>query len=139
MPGWATYWFCALLRSKLFVCYSYIMDTVLSPHDQRRVGPYSRAVQRGAVSDVVDGRSREGKYLRRIEAELLAQMGASPTFSAKLLIRQISVMMLRLEEFDNNLDAGRMTEFIGLQNAVRLALRDLGLSGPMLAEALALP
>ena len=66
-------------------------------------------------------------------------MGASPTFSAKLLIRQISVMMLRLEEFDNNLDAGRMTEFIGLQNAVRLALRDLGLSGPMLAEALALP
>ena len=103
------------------------------------IGPYSRAVQRGAVSDVVDGRSREGQYLRRIEAELLAQLGASPTFSAKLLIRQISMMMLRLEDFDKNLDAGRLTEFVSLQNAVRLALRDLGLSGPTLAEALGAP
>ena len=81
------------------------MTTATSSNGQRRFGPYSRAIQRGVVSDVIDGRSREGKYLRRIEAELAAQLGGSPSFAQKLLIRRISRMMLRLEEFDRKLDA----------------------------------
>lgn len=41
-------------------------------------------------------------------------------------------MMLRLEQFDKRFDEGTLTEFDvkvlgGLQNAIRLCLRDLGL------------
>jgi hypothetical protein len=40
-----------------------------------RLKPDSRALGRGALGDAIDGRSREGKFIRRIEAELLDQLG----------------------------------------------------------------
>jgi hypothetical protein len=40
-----------------------------------RLKPDSRALGRGALGDAIDGRSREGKFVRRIEAELLDQLG----------------------------------------------------------------
>jgi hypothetical protein len=53
---------------------------------------------------------------------LTAQLGGSPSFAARLLIRRTAKMMLRLEEFDRKLDEGRLTEsdvkvIGGLQNA----------------------
>ena len=35
---------------------------------------------RWAIGDAIDGRSREGKFLRKCEAELLAQVGGEPSF-----------------------------------------------------------
>jgi len=66
--------------------------------------------------------------VRRVEWELAAQVGR-PSFAQRLLIAR---MMLRLEQFDKRFDEGTLTEFDvkvlgGLQNAIRLCLRDLGL------------
>jgi hypothetical protein len=33
------------------------------------------------LADAIGGRSREGKFIRRIEAELLDQLGDNPTFA----------------------------------------------------------
>jgi hypothetical protein len=102
------------------------------PETGPRFGPYSRALQRGTVGDGIDGRSREGRFLRRIEGELTAQLGDKPSFAHKLLVRRVSRMMLRLELFEQRLDAGELTEFDqkiygALSNHVRLGLRELGL------------
>ena len=45
-----------------------------------KVLPYRAAFTRGSVGDTIDGRSREGKFLRRVEAELVAGVGGQPTF-----------------------------------------------------------
>ena len=72
--------------------------------DKGRFGPYCRALNRGAVSDgAIDGRSRSGWFLRRIEGELLEQVGPTPSFAQRLLVRRISRMMLRLEIFEQQL------------------------------------
>jgi hypothetical protein len=116
--------------------------------DQGRFGPYCRALNRGAVSDgAIDGRSRPGRFLRRIEGELLAQIGPAPSFAQKLLVRRISRMMLRLELFEQQLDDGTLSDFSqkiygALSNHVRLGLRDLGLKPrapkqPSLSDVLA--
>ena len=47
------------------------MKPALSTIGQMRLKPDSRAFGRGALGDAIDGRSREGKFIRRIEAELL--------------------------------------------------------------------
>jgi hypothetical protein len=70
--------------------------------------------------------------LKRCESELLADLGSEPTFAQRLLVRRISRIMWRLELFDEKFDDGTITEFdskvfSGLNNHVRLALRELGL------------
>ena len=98
-----------------------------------RLGVYSRVLERGAVGDAVDGRSREGRFLRQAENELLAQLGKEPSFGERLLIRRIAKSMLQLEMFDDKLsNGGEWTAhdaraFSALSNQVRLGLRDLGL------------
>ena len=52
-----------------------LMKPALSTIGQMRLKPDSRALGRGALGDAIDGRSREGKFIRRIEAELLDQLG----------------------------------------------------------------
>jgi hypothetical protein len=47
-----------------------------------RLKPDSRALGRGALGDAIDGRSREGKFIRRIEAELLDQLGDNEPLGA---------------------------------------------------------
>ena len=96
-----------------------------------RVGPYCRVFSRGSLGEI-DGRSREGKFLRRIEAELVAQVGGSPSFAQSLLIRRAARSMLQLELLDAKMAAGTWTGHDsrtqgGLNNAVRLALRELGI------------
>jgi hypothetical protein len=98
----------------------------------RKVGPYCLAFSRGSVGDSIDGRSREGKFLRRVEAELIAQVGGSPSFAQSLLIRRAARSMLQLELLDAKMASGNWTAHDsrtqgGLNNAVRLALRELGI------------
>jgi hypothetical protein len=47
-----------------------------------RLKPDSRALGTGALGDAIDGRSREGKFIRRIEAELLDQLGDNEPLGA---------------------------------------------------------
>jgi hypothetical protein len=49
----------------------------------RRIGPYSRAF-RNALGDQFDGRSREGRFLRKVEAEIVAQLGREPSFAESI-------------------------------------------------------
>lgn len=109
------------------------MKAAVSPKKAPRVGPYSRALQRGALGDAIDGRSRAGKILRRTEQELLGQLGREASFGERLLIRRIARATLQLEMFDDKLATGGeftahdARAFSALSNQVRLGLRDLGL------------
>jgi hypothetical protein len=108
------------------------MPRITSSSPRAKVGPYSAAFTRGSVGDTIDGRSREGRFLRRVEAELVAGVGGEPTFAQSLLIRRAARSMLQLELLDERMASGDWTAHDartqgGLNNAVRLALRELGL------------
>jgi hypothetical protein len=95
-------------------------------------GPHSRAFRAGALGDRIDGRSREGRFLRKVEAELVAQIGGQLSFAQTLLIRRIARATLQLELLDEKMMAGAFTAYDariqgGLQNAVRLMLREIGI------------
>jgi hypothetical protein len=107
------------------------MIIAASSATRRVVRPHCRALRRGVIGDAIDGRSKEGKFLRRCEAELVAHVGGSPSFAQKLLIRRAARAMLRLELLDAKMSTGNWTDhdartFGGLNNALRLALRELG-------------
>ena len=55
------------------------MTTPTLPAKTGRIGPYNRA--RNALGDQFDGRSREGRFLRKIQLGLLAQLGREPSFA----------------------------------------------------------
>jgi hypothetical protein len=48
----------------------------------KRIVTYSRALTRGVIGDSISGRSREGRYLRALERDLLDQHGGVPTVSS---------------------------------------------------------
>jgi hypothetical protein len=96
--------------------------------------PHSRTFRRGAIGATIDGRSREGRYLRAIEADLIEHAGGAPSTTQKILIHRCARLMLRLELFDERLTAGELTAhdarvYNALQNSLRLALRELGVKG----------
>jgi hypothetical protein len=89
-------------------------------------------VRRGVLGDRVDGRSREGRFLSQIERSLVAQVGGSPSFTQKLLIRRLARASLRLELIDERSLSGTLSDhdarsFSALSNQVRLLARELGL------------
>jgi hypothetical protein len=111
------------------------MTIATSSVNTPRLGPHCRALRRGVIGDAIDGRSREGKFLRVCEAELVAQVGSEPSFAQRLLIRRIARAMLKLEMFDAKMTGGNWTDhdartYGGLTNALRLMLRELGLRAP---------
>ena len=86
-----------------------------------------RALRRGVVGDQIDGRSREGRFLRAAGAELIAQTGGAPSFGQRILIRRAARAMLRLELLDAKMAEGPWTDhnartFGGLSNNLRLRL-----------------
>ena len=92
-------------------------------------GAYSKPLRRGVLGDI-DGRSREGRYLKTIESDLIQQVGGAPSVGQQLLIRRIARAMLMLEILDlklanpdnwNQCDAATQG---GLNNNVRLCLRE---------------
>lgn len=92
---------------------------------------HSRAISRGALGGL-DGRSVEGRFLRRIEAELVEQLGGNPIFTQTLAIRRIARLALQSELFDKKMAAGDWTPHdsrtaAGISNGLLRALRDLGL------------
>ncbi len=110
------------------------MNSVSSPANGGLIKPYCKAITRGSLGSDLDGRSREGKFVRRIEAELVDQLGGSPTFSQMLAVRRIARLMLQAESFDRKMATGNWTAHdsrtaAGINNAVLKALKDVGLKG----------
>ena len=96
-------------------------------------GPYSRSLSRGTVGDAVDGRSREGRFLRQSERGLLDQLGGEALFTQRALIRRAARLMLAVEIFDGRLAKGyKFTPqdtalFASASGALHEVLRELGL------------
>jgi hypothetical protein len=55
---------------------------------------------RGAIGDAVDGRSREGRFLRAYEHSLIEHVGSKPTAVQKVLISRAARLALHLELMD---------------------------------------
>lgn len=99
--------------------------------DRRPFGPYSRRLQRGAIGASLDGRSELGRFVRHLEAELVAHVGGAPSITQKLLIDRIIRTRLQLDALDEKLAAGSFAPhdqrtYGALLNAHRLGLRELG-------------
>lgn len=116
------------------------MKAANSRNPTPRVGPYSRILQNGA-GEGIDGRTRDGKFIRRCEAELLAQIEGDPSFTQRLLVRRVAKMMFVAERLDEKLTgADNWTPhdcrtFGALNTAIARALRDLGLKNQPKAKA----
>jgi hypothetical protein len=99
-----------------------------------RLGPYSRRLHRGAIGNLVDGRSAEGRFIRHLEAELIAHVGGAPTIAQRMLIDRAIKIRLQLDALDEKLNSDNWTghdqrTYGALLNAQRLCLRELGPAG----------
>jgi hypothetical protein len=97
-----------------------------------KLGPHSRTLCRGAIGASIDGRSREGRFLRMYEAELIVHVGGAPSTTQRILITRASRLALRLELLDERALVGLSTEhdlrlYSSLNNHLRLVMRELGL------------
>ena len=117
------------------------MIEVGSPVKARGLGPHSRLLSRGAIGEGVDGRSREGRFLRQAERALLNQIGGEPSFTQHTLIRRAARLMLAAETLDGGLTSGAVINAnqaaaLGQLNGSLLdVLREIGLPGPLPAGA----
>ncbi|HEX3861080.1 MAG TPA: hypothetical protein VHY35_05255 [Stellaceae bacterium] len=112
--------------------------------NQDRIGPYSRKLRRGAIGSSTDGRSAEGRFIRDLEAQLIAHVGGSPSIAQKLLIDRIIKTTMQVDALDAKLAEGTWTDHDsrthgGLINRQRLLLREIGMKPaaarqPTLAE-----
>ena len=98
------------------------------------VRPNSSILRRGAIGSLkkLDGRSAEGKLVRRLECELLAHIGHEPSVAERLLIDQIIKLRLLLDVLGGKIMDGTFTDldrrcFGAAHNAIRLALKEIGL------------
>ena len=98
------------------------------------VRPNSKILRRGAIGSLrqLDGRSAEGRLVRRLEGELLAHIGHEPSIAERLLVDQIVKLRLLLDALGEKMMNGSFTDldrrcFGAAHNAIRLALREIGL------------
>jgi hypothetical protein len=55
------------------------ISTGRPPNGRHRLGPHSKAIDRGAVGWSINGRSREGRFLRAYERMLAQHVGGQPS------------------------------------------------------------
>ena len=94
------------------------------------LGPYSRCLNRGALGNI-SGRSREGRFLRALERQLLEHLGPEPSLPQRLLVARIARASLRIELLEEKIAEGSATELDGkilhnLHGSLRLMLREIG-------------
>lgn len=115
---------------------------------RNKIGPYSRRLRRGAIGDLVDGRSTIGRFCRDLEAQLVRHCGGAPSVTQRLLIDRLIRTTAQLDALDQKLMNGaNWTDHDsrthgGLINRQRLLLREIGLAptpvkAPSLSEHLA--
>ena len=85
---------------------------MLAASPTTQLEPTAFLLKKGALGETIDGRTREGKFVTQIEAELLASLNGQATAAQKLAIRRISRLMLQSELLDTKLrafwDAGNL-------------------------------
>jgi hypothetical protein len=98
------------------------------------VRPNSKILRRGAIGSLrqLDGRSAQGRLVRRLEGELLAHIGHEPSIVERLLVDQIVKLRLLLDALGEKMMNGSFSDldrrcFGAAHNAIRLALREIGL------------
>jgi hypothetical protein len=74
----------------------------------KQVGPYSRTLLRGAIGDAVDGRSREGRFMRAYEQSLVQHVGGEPTAVQRVLISRATRLAMHIELMDTSTDRDRV-------------------------------
>jgi len=110
-----------------------------SPHHPPTIHgeePESRAISRGVLGETIKPRSKAGRFLLRVVAELTAQLGHEPGFAERRLLDRVARAEWRLHVFNERLDAGeeltdreeRLHLVIG--NNQRLVMQALGLLRP---------
>ncbi|HYU23913.1 MAG TPA: hypothetical protein VEO74_01825, partial [Thermoanaerobaculia bacterium] len=112
-------------------------------------GPYSRAIDRGAIGGLIDGRSREGRFLRQYEKQLLEHVGNNPSVTQRCLIQRAARLALHLELMDERSLAGDHVftthdhlHYVSWSNSLarhlgRLGLEPAAAKAPSLADYLA--
>lgn len=106
-----------------------------SPGRMRRLGPQSKAIDRGAVGWSLDGRSREGRFLRAYERMLGEHVGGRPSRVQAELIRRAARLALHLElQDDLSLQTGEMSnhasrQYLAWHGALARTLTLLGIEG----------
>jgi hypothetical protein len=95
-------------------------------------GPYSRRLQRGSLGDAFDGRSADGRFVRHLEAELVAHLGGNPSIVQRLLIERLIRIRMMLDRLDDKVGSPEWTPYDsrtygGLLSAYRLTAREIGL------------
>ncbi len=63
-----------------------------------KIGPYSRPASMAKI----DGRSADGRFLRRVRAELAQHVGGKPSATQYALIDRIAWLRLRIAAMDGN-------------------------------------
>jgi hypothetical protein len=115
----------------------------------KEVGAHSRIIDRAALGGVIDGRSKQGRFLRAYERMLAEHLGGNPSAVEKALVARAARLALHVELMDEKslADGAGMSErdsrqYLAWSNSLARCLRDLGLkskaaTGPSLAEYLA--
>jgi len=100
----------------------------------RRTGPYSRALERGAVGSL-NGNSREAKFIKAYEAMLTEHCGGYPSPVQRQLIIRAARLACHLELWDERtipaggaVTATGHNHYIQWQNALVRTLARLGLT-----------
>ena len=94
-----------------------------------RIGPYSRS---GPLARI-DGRSREGRLLRSVRAELVRHIGGNPSATERALIERAVWLSLRVAQLDAKMAAGNSFSdhdsrtYLAWSNSLARTLREVGL------------
>ena len=105
------------------------MKTQDSASKATQLGPYTAPKRLFRLTNL----TRQGRFLRDTELQLLRQLGPEPSFAQRSLVRRIARAMLQIEILDEKLcksdtwnDHDAKT-YGGLSNSLRLMIRELGL------------
>jgi hypothetical protein len=94
-----------------------------------RVGPYSRAEPLARI----DGRTREGRFLKSIRADLIEHVGGRPSATQRALIERLAWLYLRVSQLNSKLASGGgftahdSRTYLAWSNSLGRGLRELGL------------
>jgi hypothetical protein len=98
---------------------------------RRAVGPYSRP---RAIA-TIDGRTREGRFIRDVRSDLLSHVGGRPSVTQAALIERAVMLSLHVAMMDAKAASGRVLSehdsrtYLAWSNALARTLRQLGLKG----------
>jgi hypothetical protein len=94
-----------------------------------RLGPWSRQ----AALSMLDGRSKEAMYMRRVRSELIAHLGGNPNAVQRHLIERVVRLSMHIELMDQRLfhstgpTQKQSNEYLAWSNALGRTLARLGI------------